>query len=150
MNRTGFPGDALNIVLTVGDRDGQRVVARAGGNPDTIGGHCHRFTVASVGRLLVGRHAPRIEHHTPIAGFAVHLLEGRTVLDRDGERRVRDGNCIIIAVRSSRKTGDRKRNGSEQAQAHQEAHQATTPRKPARGKGRSSPCVLHTVLLIVT
>ena len=73
--RTGFPGDALNIVLAVGNRDGQRVVVRAGGNPHVIGRDGHRLAITGVGRFLNRRDAARIEHDTPVAGFSVGRLE---------------------------------------------------------------------------
>ena len=122
MVRAGLPGDALDVVLAVGNWNGQGVVVRSGGNPHVIGRDGHLLTITLIGRLLNRRHATRIEHDTPVAGCSVGRLERRAVLDRDGKRRVRDGNQIVITVRSSGKSGYRERNGSEEAQAHQEAH----------------------------
>ena len=141
------PRDALDVVLSVGHRNPQGVAVRTGGNPHIIRSNGHRFTVTLVRRLRDGRHATRVEHHAPITRIAVLLLERRALFNSNSERCRRDRDCPVVIVCASSKPWDRKRDGSEQAQSHQEAHQSTAPPEAARGKGRSGPCVLHTVLL---
>ena len=147
MLRSRLPRDALDIVLSIGHRDLQGVVVRTGGNPHIISGHRHRFAITLIRRLLNRRHATRVEHHAPIALIPVLLLKRRALFDSNSECRCRDGDGPVVIVCASSKSGDRKRDGGEQAQGHQEAHQSTAPSEAARGKGRSGPCVLHTVLL---